>query len=156
MIAVFKNTVRAPSVFVIQPPPPPPTRGGDPFVPPPVGGGAGGGGGWITKTDGALTVFLNTAITPELQKEGLARELIRLINDARKKSGLTPADTVEVLISTADPIIHTVIKEFQKQLRKAVIAKSVKIIKKPQEIQWSHEVKIDESIRIWIGINKLT
>ena len=116
----------------------------------------GGAGGWITKTDGALTVFLNTAITPELQKEGLARELIRLINDARKKSGLTPADTVEVLISTADPIIHTVIKEFQKQLRKAVIAKSVKIIKKPQEIQWSHEVKIDESIRIWIGINKLT
>lgn len=111
--------------------------------------------GWITKTDGALTVSLNTAITPKLQKEGLVRELTRQINDLRKKVGLTPSDTVEVMIATADPILRAAVKDFQKQLRKAVLAKSIKPVDAPQETDWSHELELDTHEQVWIGMRKV-
>ena len=50
--------------------------------------------GWAVASDGAETVALDTTITPELRLEGLAREVIRLIQDARKSSGLDVGDRI--------------------------------------------------------------
>ncbi|MBI4135557.1 class I tRNA ligase family protein, partial [Candidatus Uhrbacteria bacterium] len=114
-----------------------------------------GEGQWITKNDGALTVSLNTEITPELKKEGLVRELTRLLNDARKTAGLTPQDIVRVLLHTANPMLQAVVKEFQKTLRKAVIARSVKIVPAPQEADWSHELELDNHEKLWVGMRRV-
>jgi isoleucyl-tRNA synthetase len=43
--------------------------------------------------DGGFTV-LDLAITPELEAEGYARDLIRLVQDTRKASGLDVADRI--------------------------------------------------------------
>ncbi len=43
-----------------------------------------------------LTVTLDTALTPELQAEGIARDLMRDIQGARKKLSLSPSDVVTV------------------------------------------------------------
>lgn len=45
-----------------------------------------------------LTVVLDTTLTPELEAEGQARDLIRDIQGARKKLGLTPADRIQVTV----------------------------------------------------------
>jgi isoleucyl-tRNA synthetase len=50
--------------------------------------------GWAVASDGGETVALDTTITPELRLEGLAREVIRLIQDARKNSGLDVGDRI--------------------------------------------------------------
>ena len=46
----------------------------------------------------SVVVTLDTALTPELEAEGTARDLMRDIQGARKKLGLTPADKVAVTL----------------------------------------------------------
>ncbi len=41
-------------------------------------------------------VFLDTALTPELKEEGEVRDLVRTIQDLRKKAGLSPSDHIIV------------------------------------------------------------
>src|SRR5215471_4588184 len=40
--------------------------------------------GWAVATGGGETVALEVSITPELRREGLARDFVRLVQDARK------------------------------------------------------------------------
>lgn len=44
----------------------------------------------------SLTVELDTKLTKELEEEGVARDLMRDIQGARKKLGLSPKDVVSV------------------------------------------------------------
>lgn len=48
------------------------------------------------KKSAELTVLLDTKLTKELEDEGVARDLMRDIQGARKKLGLSPSDTVTV------------------------------------------------------------
>ena len=52
--------------------------------------------GWAVATEGAETVALDLTITPALRRAGLAREVVRLVQDARKTSGLLVTDRVEL------------------------------------------------------------
>jgi isoleucyl-tRNA synthetase len=45
-------------------------------------------------------VELDTEITEELQKEGNARDLVRVIQELRKNKDLVPSDTIELLVDT--------------------------------------------------------
>jgi isoleucyl-tRNA synthetase len=44
--------------------------------------------GWNLVHEGGVSVALDVEITPELRLEGLARELVRAVNDLRKEHGL--------------------------------------------------------------------
>ena len=50
--------------------------------------------GWSVASEGGETVALDLSITPELRREGLAREVIRLVQDARKADGLDVSDRI--------------------------------------------------------------
>jgi isoleucyl-tRNA synthetase len=52
-------------------------------------------------SEGDVTVALELEITPELRREGLARELIRLVNDARKAADLEVTDRIELSVRTS-------------------------------------------------------
>ncbi|MFI6696149.1 isoleucine--tRNA ligase [Streptomyces sp. NPDC050433] len=56
--------------------------------------------GWSVASDSGATVALDLEITPELRLAGLARDAIRLIQEARKNSGLDVADRIAVRWST--------------------------------------------------------
>ena len=47
-------------------------------------------------------VELDANITPELQKEGNAREFVRAVQELRKNKNLKPQDSVELLVETDD------------------------------------------------------
>jgi isoleucyl-tRNA synthetase len=51
--------------------------------------------GFAIASEGGVTVALDTALTPELEQEGLAREVIRRIQDLRKSAGFNIADRIE-------------------------------------------------------------
>mgnify|MGYP001201448794 FL=1 len=54
--------------------------------------------GWLVANEGALTVALDVTITEELRKEGVARELVNRIQNARKDSGLEVTDTIKLTV----------------------------------------------------------
>ena len=56
--------------------------------------------GWSVASDSGATVALDLEITPELRRAGLARDVIRLIQEARKNSGLDVADRIAVRWTT--------------------------------------------------------
>ncbi len=70
-------------------------------------------------------VLLDVLITPELRLEGVARDLIREIQDERKKLGLSPNDAINVQIKTSDIDIQG----FSDQIGKAVNASRVEILR---------------------------
>jgi isoleucyl-tRNA synthetase len=45
---------------------------------------------------GGLTVALDLTLTPQLERAGLVREAVRLVQDARKSSGLAVSDRIEL------------------------------------------------------------
>ncbi|HEX6525538.1 MAG TPA: isoleucine--tRNA ligase [Streptosporangiaceae bacterium] len=57
--------------------------------------------GWAVASDGGETVALDITITPALRLLGLAREVIRLIQDARKNAGLDISDRIWLRWSAA-------------------------------------------------------
>lgn len=59
--------------------------------------------GWSVASDSGATVALDLEITPELRRAGLARDAIRLIQEARKNSGLDVADRIAVRWTSTSP-----------------------------------------------------
>ena len=59
--------------------------------------------GWTVAADAGETVALETSITGELRREGLAREVIRLIQDARRADGLDVSDRISLWWQAASP-----------------------------------------------------
>ena len=56
-------------------------------------------------------VAIDTEITPELKREGLAREIIRHVQSARKKAGLSVDDRITLQLETADSELRQAIDE---------------------------------------------
>ncbi len=56
--------------------------------------------GWGVATDGGITVALELELTDDLRLEGLARELVRAVQDARKAAGLDVVDRIALGIET--------------------------------------------------------
>ena len=52
--------------------------------------------GWAVASDGSDTVALDLELTPELRLAGLAREIVRFVQDARKNAGLEVTDRIEL------------------------------------------------------------
>jgi isoleucyl-tRNA synthetase len=59
--------------------------------------------GWAVAAQGATSFALDTELTRELEVEGVARELIRAVNDQRKAAGLALDDRVELLVDVSPP-----------------------------------------------------
>ena len=64
--------------------------------------------GWKVATDGELTVALDVNVTPELAREGLARELVSRLQNLRKESGLEVTDRIALRLSGPEAVIDAV------------------------------------------------
>ena len=58
--------------------------------------------GWAVATESGETIALDLELTPRLRRAGLAREMVRMLQDARKKSGLEVSDRIHVRWNAAD------------------------------------------------------
>lgn len=62
-------------------------------------------------TDGELNVTLDLTVTPELKREGLMREVVRYVQNARKKAGLNVDDRIALCLVTDDDELQQAIDE---------------------------------------------
>jgi len=60
--------------------------------------------GWAVASEGGVTVALDLTITPDLEQEGLARELVNRIQNLRKDKGLEVTDRIAVEVLDAVPL----------------------------------------------------
>jgi len=72
--------------------------------------------------EGDITVELDLDITPELRREGLAREVVRLVQSARKKAELNVDDRIVLSLSTDDQEISESIQEHSKSIADETLA----------------------------------
>jgi isoleucyl-tRNA synthetase len=78
--------------------------------------------GWSVASDGGETVALDLDVTPELRREGLAREVIRLVQDARKADGLDVSDRIALHWEAPDPELAAALAEHGRLIAGEVLA----------------------------------
>jgi isoleucyl-tRNA synthetase len=78
--------------------------------------------GWAVATDAGETVAIDIEVTPELRREGLAREVIRLVQEARKSDGLDVTDRISLRWSARDPEVAAALTEHAALIAGEVLA----------------------------------
>ncbi|MGI8536687.1 MAG: DUF5915 domain-containing protein [Mycobacteriales bacterium] len=80
--------------------------------------------GWAVASGTGLTVALDLQLTPELRRAGLVRDVVRLVQDARKTSGLEVSDRIELWWSAEGELAEALV-EGANRLAEEVLAVSV-------------------------------
>jgi isoleucyl-tRNA synthetase len=64
--------------------------------------------GWAVHHDGGESLALDLALTPELRRLGLARDVVRQVQEARKSSGLEVSDRIRLTWNASGPMREAV------------------------------------------------
>jgi isoleucyl-tRNA synthetase len=78
--------------------------------------------GWAAAQGPSCVVVLSTELTPELVREGLARDLVRLIQDRRKELNCEYTDRIEVGIETASADLTKAVDENAEYIKEETLA----------------------------------
>jgi len=78
--------------------------------------------GWAVATEGGETVAIDITVSPELRREGLAREVVRLVQDARKTDGLDVTDRIWLRWWSSDPELAAALTEYADLIASEVLA----------------------------------
>ena len=78
--------------------------------------------GWAVATEGGETVAIDITVSQELLREGLAREVIRLVQEARKNDGLDITDRIWLRWSSANPELTAALAEHAGLIAAEVLA----------------------------------
>lgn len=78
--------------------------------------------GWSVATADGASVALDLALTPELERLGTAREIVRGLQDARKRAGLEVSDRIRIRYYTDDPTIARVLIDHRAAIADEVLA----------------------------------
>lgn len=81
--------------------------------------------GMIAATSGPFTVALDTHITPELELEGIAREIVNKVNTRRKSEALAIQDRIRLTLDTT-PRVQEAFALFSDVIKEEVLATEVK------------------------------
>ena len=80
--------------------------------------------GWTIAQEGKITVALDIDITPELRNEGMARLIIKRIQNLRKETGLEITDRISVVIENRQELVQAV-DAFKEHIAAQVLANAL-------------------------------
>ncbi len=80
--------------------------------------------GWLVANDGALTVALDVTVNDELRNEGIARDIINRIQNARKDRGYEITDRISLTFAP-DATVDAVVDRFGDYIAAQVLATAV-------------------------------
>ena len=96
--------------------------------------------GWSVANKDSLTVALDVTVTPKLQEEGIARELVNRIQKLRKDSGLEVSDHITVNI-VGITSINSAIINFNDYICAEILADGINIV---NELGNGTQIEINE------------
>lgn len=97
-------------------------------------------------------IYLNTERTPELEAEGLAREIMRNVQQLRKKAGLEKTDEINLFLQVAKDK-KPLLEKLTTEIKAKVGAKTIKIdvISPAKKYQHTEQFKIkNELVGAWL------
>ena len=80
--------------------------------------------GWTVTNEGNLTVALDLTITESLKQEGIAREVVKRIQNFRKESGFEITDRISITIAP-NPEIQNAVSAYEKYICTQVLADAI-------------------------------
>ncbi|MEN4013555.1 MAG: isoleucine--tRNA ligase [Bellilinea sp.] len=86
--------------------------------------------GFAVASEGSYLAALITDLTPELVKEGLAREFVRRVQDLRKQADLDISDRIR-LSYTATPLLGEAVREFRDYIQTETL--SLEMLEQPPD-----------------------
>ncbi len=72
--------------------------------------------------DNTAVVVLDTTVHPELEREGIARDFVRMVQNHRKESGLDVSDRIGLTYKTEDETIAAALTEHKDYIMEQVLA----------------------------------
>jgi isoleucyl-tRNA synthetase len=102
-----------------------------------------------------VRAYLSTVRTPELEREGYAREIIRRIQQLRKNAGLVKSDRISVEITAADELLRGAITEHCSAIAERTGAAKLELVDTlSQRFEHTSQEKI-KGISFMLGFEKL-
>ncbi len=81
--------------------------------------------GWLVSSEGSITVALDTAMTPELQSEGMAREFVNRVQNLRKELGFDITDRIGIFVTSESNEILEAIRSHAGFIRQETLAETI-------------------------------
>jgi isoleucyl-tRNA synthetase len=104
---------------------------------------------WAGVADGATVVLIDKRITPTLKNEGIARDIVRNVQNLRKDAGLDIADRIKLSLVTESAMLKAAIDQFHDYIAGETLA--AEIVSRPLdgavhvaelEVETKHKVSI--------------
>jgi isoleucyl-tRNA synthetase len=102
--------------------------------------------GWAAAQGTGCVVVLATELTPELLREGLARDLIRLIQDRRKELGLEYTDRIAVTIRSEYLETAAAVRENESLIASETLSERIVVDRAPPA---------DDAVTVELGDHKI-
>lgn len=109
--------------------------------------------GWLVANDGSLTVALDIEVTPELRKEGIAREFVNRIQNLRKESGFDVTDKIVVRIE-ANERTDEAVRDFADYIAAQTLAQEV-LIDGKLTADAAQRVELDADLSLLVSVRKI-
>ncbi|GIJ70839.1 isoleucine--tRNA ligase [Virgisporangium ochraceum] len=107
--------------------------------------------GWAVASDAGASLALDLHLTPALRRAGLAREAIRLVQEARKSSGLEVTDRIDLRYDAADGEVTAALAEHRDLVADDVLATTFE----PGRPAWPATPHEDADLRLTFWLRRV-
>jgi len=108
--------------------------------------------GFAVAEDGPYVAALVTDLTPELVREGLAREFVRRVQDLRKNADLDVADRITLYVD-ASPGLRSAIEAYQEYIKTETLASRLEFTGPPDDATVTEDSFDGEKISVGLRKN---
>lgn len=110
--------------------------------------------GWLVANEGALTIALDVTVTPELRREGIARDIVNRVQNIRKSRGYDITDRVSLTFAPGADT-DDAIRDFSDYISRQVLATSLEIAPLAAEAEGVETLSMDDvNVNVLIALNK--
>jgi isoleucyl-tRNA synthetase len=86
---------------------------------------------WVAADERGLQIALSTVLTPELVREGMARDFVRQVQQLRKDADLEIENRIRIAYATADDNVQQAVAEWSHYIRSETLADSITLADAP-------------------------
>lgn len=110
--------------------------------------------GWLVANEGNLTIALDVTVTPELRREGIARDIVNRIQNIRKARNYDITDRIRLVFAPGAET-DDAIRDFADYISRQVLATSLEIAPLADSAEGIEELSMDDvTARVLISLDK--